>query len=303
MPGIVNLKEYIHPEMDILFLALNAPEISNRNGHWFSRNLRFWNLLYKSGLITERMEDKLLGDITVFGGQKINFQNRIYGVTDLNRDVVETRGSLVETNANHVLRILKILDSNQVNKLCLMHANVAKAFDKYGLIRRRSGRMSKGYGMVGQHKNTEIYEMPFPGTYIPGMETYYSILIGNISENEKPEEIADIKIEPNRNGAMDRDKTGTIFYLPDSGNSITEKDISKAVLRITVGPSIWFPSRSLDVQVTVKNVTETVPFEKRSGRSHLLKIGRNLMGALSLKPNGRLKFTKLRPSSFLIEKV
>jgi len=35
MPGIVNWKQCIHPEMAILFLALNAPEISNRNGHWF----------------------------------------------------------------------------------------------------------------------------------------------------------------------------------------------------------------------------------------------------------------------------
>lgn len=36
---MVTLKEYVHPEMDILFLALNAPEVSNANAHWFSRNL------------------------------------------------------------------------------------------------------------------------------------------------------------------------------------------------------------------------------------------------------------------------
>lgn len=36
---MVNLKEYIYPEMDILFLALNAPLVSNANAHWFSRNL------------------------------------------------------------------------------------------------------------------------------------------------------------------------------------------------------------------------------------------------------------------------
>ena len=52
---IVNLQEYIHPKMDILFVALNAPEISNSNAHWFSGTLNFWNILFDSGLIVERI--------------------------------------------------------------------------------------------------------------------------------------------------------------------------------------------------------------------------------------------------------
>jgi hypothetical protein len=52
----VNLREYIHPKMDILFVALNAPEISNSNAHWFSRNLNFWDILFEAGLTTRRIE-------------------------------------------------------------------------------------------------------------------------------------------------------------------------------------------------------------------------------------------------------
>ena len=49
----VNLKEYIHDEMDLLFVALNAPAVSNANQHWFSGNLSFWNVLYEAGIITK----------------------------------------------------------------------------------------------------------------------------------------------------------------------------------------------------------------------------------------------------------
>ena len=52
----VKLKEYIHPKMDILFLALNAPETSNKNEHWFSGSLSFWNVLFNAGLITQHLK-------------------------------------------------------------------------------------------------------------------------------------------------------------------------------------------------------------------------------------------------------
>ena len=76
--------------MDILFLALNAPVNSNNNKHWFSNNLSFWNVLFKSDLITQPVYDKMSADELVFGSQVINYKNAIFGVTDLNRRDVQT---------------------------------------------------------------------------------------------------------------------------------------------------------------------------------------------------------------------
>ena len=69
----VNLIEYVHPKMDILFLALNAPEESNKNAHWFSRNLSFWNLLYHADLMTQLITDCKESYEKVFDSAEINY--------------------------------------------------------------------------------------------------------------------------------------------------------------------------------------------------------------------------------------
>ena len=98
---MVNLNEYIHPNMELLFVALNAPVNSNNNAHWFSNNLSFWNLLYRTGIIAVPIYNRLEGDLKVFGDNSINHKNWNIGVTDLNkRDV--------ETNSNKVLYFLVI---------------------------------------------------------------------------------------------------------------------------------------------------------------------------------------------------
>ena len=127
----VNLTEYIHPKMDIFFVALNAPLNSNNNGHWFSNNLSFWNLLYRSGVIIEPIKDKLQGDEKVFGGTSINYKNCKIGVTDLIRNIVETDSAKVEPQPPDVKRILDILRNHKVEKLCLMHSKVGEAFREY----------------------------------------------------------------------------------------------------------------------------------------------------------------------------
>jgi hypothetical protein len=174
MENKVNLIEYIHPKMDILFVALNAPVNSNKNAHWFSNNLSFWNLLYRSGIITQTINNKLEGDVKVFGGNKINFKNRSIGVTDLNRKIVQTDSKYVEVKPSDVNRIIQILKTNQVSKLCLMHSNVGNAFRDYASeIKFNKNR----YGKIGQLNNTEIYEVPFHNASIPNKESFYNLLI------------------------------------------------------------------------------------------------------------------------------
>ncbi len=65
---------YLREGLDVLFVALNPPQQSNNNGHYFSgRNSRFFQQLFKSGLITENL-DKLIADESVFGGKNITIK-------------------------------------------------------------------------------------------------------------------------------------------------------------------------------------------------------------------------------------
>ncbi|MBK7304993.1 MAG: hypothetical protein IPI90_17575 [Saprospiraceae bacterium] len=174
----VNLKEYIYPKMNLLFVALNAPEVSNANAHWFSYNLSFWNLLFRAGVITQTISDPKEGDVKVFGSNKINYRNWIIGVTDLNRDVVATKSTQVTTDSTQVKRILSIIENNAVKRICLMHSMVTEEFERNGIIVRNNKTGVNAFGIVGKYKSTVIYEAPFhSGNSIPNKEIYYSKLI------------------------------------------------------------------------------------------------------------------------------
>ena len=167
----VNLVEILHPKMDILFVALNPPVNSNNNGHYFSNNLSFWNLMFNSELIIKPVKNKLTGDDEVFRQNDLNFKNAVFGITDLAHDVVETNSNKVKIEKARIDRILKILDANTVKVLCLMHSSVSNSFQEAGLIRR-----NPNYGLLGKYKNTLIYEVPFHNASIPNKEQYYKLL-------------------------------------------------------------------------------------------------------------------------------
>lgn len=173
----VNLKEYVHPKMDLLFVALNAPEVSNRNAHWFSRNLSFWNLIFDAGIITKTIVNPLEGDENVFGNTSINYKNWRIGVTDLNRAVVATKSNSVTTNSEQVKRILQILETTSTNRMCLMHSKVADEFAVQGIIKRNYQAGKNIYGKVGRYKNTEIFEVPFHNASVPDKKEFYKLII------------------------------------------------------------------------------------------------------------------------------
>jgi len=168
----VNLKEIVHPKMDILFLALNPPVCSNSNGHYFSNNLSFWNLLYDAGLITQRVNSKITGDEEVFRSNSINFNKSVFGITDLCHDVIETNSNKVKVEAKRVERIVDMLRQFDVRTLCFLHAHVAKAFEHLPTIDRRNK-----YGIVGNIESTTVYEMPFHCASIPEKHLQYQKLI------------------------------------------------------------------------------------------------------------------------------
>jgi hypothetical protein len=301
----VNLQEYIHPRMDILFVALNAPEISNSNAHWFSATLNFWNILFDAGLITERIENALKGDKTIFGSQSKNYNKKIYGVTDLVRNIVQTNSSGVKTHNEHVQRILSILDANPTNRVCLMHSTVADQFQKSGVIKRNYSLRENKYGLVGKYNQTEIYEVPFHNAMIKRDVKLkaYGQLIGKTHTEEN------LKSEPKKEAkattpeVISSLKGKSSFYLPEAGNSITQGDIEKATLRITVGGKIYFSRQARDIGVVIKGRIFKATYTLREGRSDLLRIGRPAMEVLGLKAGGRVKVTRMDNLNFAIEIV
>ena len=236
----VNLQEYIHPNMDILFVALNAPEISNSNAHWFSRNLNFWDILFDAGLIASRIQDPLKGDETIFRNQTINNNKRIFGVTDLVRNIVQTNSSRVKTDNGQVQRVLSILDNNPTKKVCLMHSAVAVQFQKSGIIKRNYLSGENIYGLVGNYNGSKIYEVPFHNAMIKRDVKLkaYAQLNGSPVKNKNPK--ASIKEQKTKPQGISKIKTKGSFILPEPGNSITQGDIDKGTLRITVGAKIHF---------------------------------------------------------------
>lgn len=296
----VNLVDYIHPKMDILFLALNAPENSNNNAHWFTNNLSFWNLLFKAGLITEEITNKLEGDEKVFGDSKINFNNWIYGVTDLDKQTVETNSTMVRTTSEQVNRIKKILETNDVNKLCIMHSKVASAFLSEKLI-------SNGYGFVGIYQKTKIYNVPFHNASIADKHKYYSLLINNDQKllNKTTSESTNSNSKNNKLPKKEAKVTavsGVRFTFPDSGNDITATDIKNNRIRITVNFKRYFPQNSQKVKLLFNNMEYECSYRVRPGKSNILTLGKNLVLKMNLTSNDSILFQKIANDNYKIEK-
>lgn len=96
-------------------------------------------------------------------------------------------------------------------------------------------------------------------------------------------------------------KTSKSFYLPDEGNSITNTDIQKAILRITVHAKHFFSREKDLITILVGNNKIEVPYTRRETRSDLLHIGKDLVKKIGLRKNSILKFTKNPDGSFRIQ--
>ena len=93
------------------------------------------------------------------------------------------------------------------------------------------------------------------------------------------------------------------FILPAPGNSITEKDIDKGYLRITVDFKEFFPSSDRTIQITIADRQRPVSFKFKDSRSHLLKIGRQGMDELRIKEGDRVQVDILNNYHYKLSKV
>jgi len=299
----VNLSECIYKEMDVFFVALNAPVKSNSSKHWFSGTLSFWILLYRSGLITEQITNPLMGDVKVFKEHSINYNNWAYGITDLNRETVEINSSNVKTGKAQVARIISILDKYKVKKLCLLHSKVAEEFERQGYITRNYISGANNYGKVGDYKGTEIFEVPFHNASIPNKELYYNQLIDTPLEQLVHASNNQSKVNPIQSFVLSKNSISGIFItLPGAGNLITESDIEKGTFRITVEFKSFFRPNSGRISVLVNNTIGSASYTEREGRSDLLRIGKVLLGELNIEEGDSVRITRLKAGIFDIQK-
>jgi len=130
--AIVNLRSFLRPHLDVLFVALNPPEQSNSNGHYFSgAGSRFFLLLHESGLIV-RAVTKTHADEIVFGSTSVNHSGMEFGVVDLVPDVVQTDSGKVRPTKEHVDALLMNIRHFGPRIVCIIHAKVRDALVKHG---------------------------------------------------------------------------------------------------------------------------------------------------------------------------
>jgi len=125
-----NLRPFLRPQLDALFVALNSPTQSNDNGHYFSgRGSRFFYLLYLSGLITKELP-KATADETMFGSTSVNHKGCAFGVVDLVDDLVQTNSGKVRPTRQHVDLLFARIREFKPRFVCVIHSKVRKALNK-----------------------------------------------------------------------------------------------------------------------------------------------------------------------------
>jgi len=129
-----HLRPFLRTELDILFVALNAPVQSHDNRHWFSGDQsRFFCLLGRSGLTIDEVPRQTADEI-VFGSVERNYKRASFGVVDLVPDLVETKSSEVRPTLDHAKTLLNVIRGHTPRFVCVIHAKVRYALNKSGLL-------------------------------------------------------------------------------------------------------------------------------------------------------------------------
>jgi len=128
----INLRPFLRPRLDVLFIALNPPQQSNSNGHYFSgKSSRFFKLLAASGLIARDIP-LARADEVVFGTTEINYAGSSFGVVDLVDDFIETDSTYVRVTPHHVACLLDRVREFEPRFACVIHAKVRDGLNRHG---------------------------------------------------------------------------------------------------------------------------------------------------------------------------
>src|SRR5690606_18366946 len=98
---------------------------------------------------------------------------------------------------------------------------------------------------------------------------------------------------------MNSNKT---FVIPSVGSKSSKVDVDKNQIRITVEFKPFFPSKSGNVKVIIKNEYDCT-FSHKGDRSHVLRLGKDASTELGIKAGDSMKFTVLGHYVYKLEKV
>lgn len=125
-----SLIPFVRNNPDILFIGLNPAKGSSIKKHYFSVNQAFWNQLYSSGLIIEKV-DKCHADDSVFGSNKINYKNWQFGITDLVTQIAESNSTRIKPQHTDCEAMYKLIIKTKPKTAVILHGKVLNIFIKY----------------------------------------------------------------------------------------------------------------------------------------------------------------------------
>jgi uracil-DNA glycosylase len=96
---------------------------------------------------------------------------------------------------------------------------------------------------------------------------------------------------------------GVSFILPASGKKITDQDIYRNQLRVTISYKKHFPDKNSDLKFIHNGIRYDIKFTHRGRRSHILKLGSRLMKALNLNSKSSIRIKQIDYMEFEIEKI
>jgi len=184
------------------------------------------------------------------------------------------------------------------------------------LLLNESITMKEAHGKVFIHEsNTKVLVLYHPSNidffmkrevYILQLKNVFGSLIKSNLENLESnlQKIQSLSEKQKNKTFRPGDSTTPIsFTLPAPGNSITETDITKHRLRITVDFKSYFPDQNARLTFEYFGQVYQVSFIHKGNRSYLLNLGKALSNKLALIQTSKLKFTRKRLDYYVLEKV
>ena len=129
------------------------------------------------------------------------------------------------------------------------------------------------------------------------------VQLNKIISASKDEDKSKSEITTGSDQKMEDLKSIATFLIPAPGNSITEEDIKKGQIRITVDFKNRFPSESKSIYVIVNNASYPINFRHRGRRSHILHFGHHLVNLLGINAGDSLKFEMINQTTFRVSKA
>lgn len=94
-----------------------------------------------------------------------------------------------------------------------------------------------------------------------------------------------------------------VFNIPTTGNKITERDIIKQQLRITKDFKKYFPGRDCEIIIIIVGTSYPTLFKYREGRSHIWKLGKEIIMKLQLQAGSQVLIKKYSHFNYELEVI